>query len=191
MIRDDRFNWFRVELKGFDDFKPQLFIYRGMSKRESVIYDEKYKEDPYTAQTYLLEQCIGDQYDWDQCPAGSAMTLVELILSKSVGYSETMWEEANLYLSTPIGVREAMACAVLPSVDFKVLENCDSTYYAKYILFGVNLFQSIYPENPLLKYLEPEKKGDGFGQTEVKQAYPGQYGEVGHETSTFSWSKSN
>lgn len=188
-MRDDRYRWFRTELLGIG-LQPQTFIFRGMNKRESVLYDIKMNESPFKGQQYALETCVAEQIPWGECPAGSAATLVELIQERSVGYSPKMWEEANEFLSSHIGIREAMACAVLPSVDFHLLETCDAKYYAQYILFGTNLFSLIYPEHPLLKYLEGDqgKSEGGFGKT-ITQAAAVAPGQVGQETTTFTWSK--
>lgn len=190
---DYRYNWFRVKLKGFNNLALEEFVFRGLNKREAILFEEKKEKDPYQAETYVLETAVQGDYPWDDAPGGTALCLVELVLQRSVGFSETMWEKASKYFSSETGMMESMAVAVLPSVDFRTLSTCDTEDYAKYVLFGLQLFETIYPDSPLLYQLRGgssrPSNSNQFGSSHTEMNYPGKPGEVGTETTSFSWSK--
>jgi hypothetical protein len=138
---DRSFRWYKVRLLDSKTYLPTDYIFRGPTSNELSIASTR--KTPFDIENFILSSCVLGDHDWNTALAGVSKTLLELILSKSLS-SEGPFTEALEWFTTEKGCFEAAAVSMIPGLDHAKLRNSDPSDYAKYILTGKFLFETLY-----------------------------------------------
>jgi hypothetical protein len=140
--QDNRYRWYRISLKD-ENLKPCVYTFRGATMKELRIAGTK--PDKFEAEHYLLNKLVYPQKDWPTMLAGVVNKLLGEIYRYS-GLSEEglTFSEAVNWLQSDNGSLEAAAVAMIPSCSPDLLENADPFQYAKLLVMGKFMFETIY-----------------------------------------------
>lgn len=135
--------WFKIKLKDSTG-KIVDFYFRGVTSNELRVAGTK--EDLFASESYILSCCVLSNEDWETTAfVGTAKILLNEIYKISGLTDEDLpMKEAARWISDERGSAEAVAITMIPSLDLQTLQNCNQFDYAKYLLVGKLMFESLY-----------------------------------------------
>lgn len=154
---DRKYRWYAITLLG-KDFRPEKFVFRGLTSAELRIGGTKDTE--LEAENFFLYTVVLGERDWDQMPAGTSRVLLEQIYHYSGVTSDLIWEEGIAWLLSQEGSLEACTVSMIPGLDLEKLRSADPFDKAKYLLIGKYMFETLYkvPVSQAFEAFDPNKR---------------------------------
>lgn len=139
---DRRFRWFRLRLLDWNR-KFRYFYFRGLTSREINIGSSKSTD--FDRICFILETTVKGVEDWEGMPGGSCLRLLREIYRVS-GLDEHYFtfQEAVKWQESDEGQLEIRALQCIPGLTLEILETCDPTTRAKYLLAAKQIFEDTY-----------------------------------------------
>ena len=173
---DRRYRWFKIQLLN-SRRKLVPYIFRGLTREEIRIAGTKPGQNE--ADTYALSVCVKGRRNWDAELFGVTKKLLDEIYRISGITEEALtFKEAVSWMETPEGLIEAGAVGFVAGCSLRELYTCDPSDYAKYVVLGKFLFQS----------MTGKKIDELFGTPEAQDTATAiplegtEYGNVGKQT---------
>lgn len=195
MELDPRYRWYKVSLPVVQEKNKKHvvgkkdFYFRGLTCREIRIAG--YKPDKYQAEDYVLSTCVLDPpNNWDYQLAYTTLQLIkEIYKCSGIDDEAVTFTEAYGWISDEVGLLEAIAVAMIPSVTLELLENCDPFNYAKYLAIAKFQFETMYgiPIQDAFKTGEEGDRAQESHLTTRDQITRDQRSAV--DVTSFSWKK--
>ncbi len=181
---DPRYRWYRLTLTILE--RKHSWVFRGATVRDMRRCGHNRTE--HESETFLLEQCVLPQQDWEQGLAGVSRILLEKI-ARATGLDgdEYPFQEATTWLGTESGALEAVAVSMISGLTFEHLDAADPAYRARYLAVGKFMFESLYNRSVFEVFLPPDpnkKSGEGYGLPQPRPPAPGPNQQ---EESSFTW----
>jgi hypothetical protein len=153
MDLDPKFRWFKVKLGGPDQ-QPKEYFFRSMTVNEQR--NATAKKDPLKQEEYILLQCVQPKCDWSVELLGTSKKLVEEIsrISGLLEGKNPPFDEAVEWMNSVDGKIEAVAISMVAGLNLDILHNCDRYDYAKWLLTGKFMYESIFGRS-IAELVEP------------------------------------
>lgn len=181
---DPRYRWYRLTLTILN--RQHSWVFRGATVRDMRRCGHNRTE--HESETFLLEQCVLPQQDWEHGLAGVSRILLEKI-ARATGLDgeEYPFQEAATWLGTESGALEAVAVSMISGLTFEHLDTADPAYRARYLAVGKFMFESLYNVSVFDVFLPADKQkstvpGAGLPQPRLPAQGPNM-----REESSFAW----
>jgi hypothetical protein len=135
-MSDTHFRRFRLRIG------DKVYTYRGLTQQEIKTASSKKSGE---AELYILNRCVEGDHDWENTLAGITERLLsEIYKISGLTDEQVTIKEAVEWITSETGGAEAMAISVIHGLTLETLHNCCPFTYAKYLILGKYLFETLY-----------------------------------------------